>query len=246
MLRARIVFWHLFRKSSPLATLAHRTLLDFFAYWHSVVRDEINEYAAHGLPLIDPDAEQSRARRKRAGITFIRQYSLPELANVSASMPNATPAVIRQIQIWKALHCVVEKYDATKFFTNNGQSSMGMEWPYDSIMSVFAYDSSPVDPEKTKAYRLPNMLDLEPIDALGRFFHDAQAKGDLPFPDKDTEWYFFRRYETDEFYDMTDVSKARAWFRIPPWSANSPHLERPTRPIKPPADKAAPAIAPPQ
>jgi hypothetical protein len=209
----------------------------FYAFWRFAVQEEIDQYNASGRPLVDPNEEKQRLQMKQFGMTILRQYQLPELAHIGPEMPNADEAVVHQIKIWKALHCVVEKYDGKKFFTNNGTSRMGMNWPYDTILSTFGHDLIPVDPEKTEAYRLPNMLDIEPLDALGRFFREAEAKGDLAFPDENAEKYFFQRYESDYFYDMTDVSKARAWFHTPPWNPDAPHLERPTRPIRAHSDK---------
>ncbi len=204
---------------------------EFYAYWRFVVQEEIDQRNALGQPVVDPGAEAYRLQMKQFGQISLRQYTLPELAQVGPDMPNANEAVIRQIRLWKALHCVVERYGAGTFFTGNGSAQMGMNWPYGSILGAFGYDLIPVDPEKTKAYLLPDMLNLEPLDALGRFFRDAQAKGDLTFPDTDAETYFFQRYEGRDFHDMTDAAKARAWFHTPPWRPDAPHLERPTRPI---------------
>jgi hypothetical protein len=205
---------------------------EFYVYWRFVVQERIDELNASGHPLVDPNEEKHHLQ-KPLELTIVRQYQLPDLVHVGPEMPNANESVVHQIEIWKALHCVVEKYGASKFFSENGSSRMGMDWPWDPILSVFGYDLVPVDAEKTKAYLLPNMEDIEPLDALGRFFRGAEAKGALTFPSEATEKYFFERYESNYFYNMTNVSKARAWFHTAPWKPDAPHLERPTRPVRP-------------
>ena len=212
-------------------------MAQFYAFWRTVVQEEIDERKAMGWPAADFDDEKQRSQMRQMGIVYLRQYKLAELAHVGPDMPHADEAVAHQIILWKALHCVVEAYRGDKFFTMNGSASMGMPWPYGTILHAFGHDAIPVDPETTKAYLLPDMTDLEPLDALGRFFRDAQAKGLLAFADKATEKYFFERYEGDYFYDMTDTSKAHTWFHTPPWSPDAPHLERPVGPPPPRSKK---------
>jgi hypothetical protein len=206
-------------------------MTQFYAFWRVVVQEEIDEHNAMGLPLVDTDEDKRLLQLRQLGVVSLRQYQLPELARVGPEMPNADEAVARQVRLWKALHCVVETYGGHKFFSSNGSARMGMNWPYDTILHAFGYDLVPIDPERTKAYLLPDLIDVEPLDGLGRFFRDAQTKGLLTFANEAEERYFFERYESDHFYNMTDASKARAWFHTPPWSPDAPHIERPTRPI---------------
>lgn len=206
---------------------------EFYVFWRSAVQQEIDQHKALGWPLVDSDEEKRREESKQFGFTTLRQYQLLELVQIGPQVSNADESAKLQIGIWKALHCVVEKYGTEKLFSSNGSVAWGMAWPFDPILSAFGHDLLPVDPDRTKAYRVPNLMDLEPLDALGRFFRAAQAKGLLTFNDADEEQYFFERYEGDYFFNITDAAKARAWFRTPPWKPDAPHLERPTRPITP-------------
>jgi hypothetical protein len=66
--------------------------------------------------------------------------------------------------------------------------------------------------------RLPDMSAVEPVEALGRFFRNAEAKGLLTFANADEKWYFFSRYETHYFANLLESDVTRRWFGAPPWS----------------------------
>jgi hypothetical protein len=57
------------------------------------------------------------------------------------------------------------------------------------------------------------------LDALGRFFREAQMRGLWAMTDPNHERYFFYRYESLYFANLKRSEATDHWFDVPPWQS---------------------------
>jgi hypothetical protein len=175
-------------------------LESFFALWRIVAAGE----------LVRMEKFDAAMAGRPSPIKYAPEVSLRTLQSVDASVPGAEDAARRQIETWHILHCVDAAFHGTKYFAAMGYDTIGPG----HIPITFAHVAG-----TETAMRVPDMKAIEPIEALGKFFRAAQAKGLLTFDDEDEESYFFTRYETDYFAKWRESDMTRNWFQTPPWTS---------------------------
>ena len=181
----------------------------FFVYWRGMIQQERASRRADGRPEDDPmPASQLPFLR------FIPSVPLAEMASVSQSTPGAADRARDEIEMWHLYSCVAQRFQASRYFGHYGFT--GAPWPG----GVYAKYGN--EPDGRRAMMMPDMEILEPLDALGRFFRAAQASGALSFSSSREERYFFFRYESSYFVNVTRSDKTDAWFGAPPWAAHKP------------------------
>jgi hypothetical protein len=131
--------------------------------------------------------------------------------------PGAEGIARRQIETWKLYHCVATYFDGHRYFSRNGNvGADGLGWPVRPLLTAQpVWASQPIVP-------VPDVGNLEPVEALAKFFHTAEGRGLLKFSTDQEQIYFFTRYEAISYVNMKDESKAIDWFRSPPWLAAEP------------------------
>jgi hypothetical protein len=149
-------------------------------------------------------ARQEISRTRTFTVPIPPDYSaaLDDISMVGPQVAGAEPLAIREIKTWHILHCIVERYGGTHYFASI------------NIGTILRFEQ---EARNSRALLAPNIMNLEPIEGLGRFFRAAQERRLLAFSDSEEERYFFARYETDQFSNMSDAAKAQEWFRTAPW-----------------------------
>ncbi len=185
-------------------------IVEFFDLWRIFAGDEIRLKAKFDAAV-------------RPGTVFppeAPEIALVVLQSVSANLPGAADAARDEIEVWHLYRCVDKQFHGAKYFDHSyGTAFRGNGTVIrENIPPTFARV-----PGNELEMRVPDMSIVEPIEALGKFFRTALAKGLLKFNDIDEEKYFFVRYETDYFVNLHESNATRRWFGDPPWlSATKP------------------------
>jgi hypothetical protein len=180
----------------------------FFVFWRGFAADEIDHMAKF---KVEADKFAAEHHTTAASIDTSSEIPLEELKNVDPNVPGATEAAKEQIERWHLLRCVDAQFHGDKYFGWYG---------YDGVISpghmptTFAQSS-----ERKKVMRLPDLSAVEPIEALGKFFHAALSRGAVKFANADEQRYFFMRYDTDYFVNLHESVATKHWFQDPPWSS---------------------------
>jgi hypothetical protein len=180
-------------------------LADFFLFWRGVANDESAKKAKFDAGV---------APGTVFPVNAAPEIPLTALEAVDAKLPGATDAAKEQIEIWHLYRCVDTEFHGVKYFGTYGYD--GVVKPGNIPVTFYRV------PNTETVMRLPDMSAVEPIEALGKFFRAAEARGLLTFTDSDEETYFFQRYETDYFVKLRESDVTRRWFSTPPWSSEPP------------------------
>lgn len=178
----------------------------FFVFWRGFAADEIVNAEKFRMQAAKFAAEHHTTA---ASIDSSSEVPLEELKNVGPDVPGATQAAKEQIENWHLLRCVDARFHGGKYSGWYG---------YDGVISPGHTPTAfAASPERKKIMRLPNLSAVEPVEALGKFFHAAFSKEALKFSNADEQRYFFMRYDTDYFVNLRESDVTRHWFRDPPW-----------------------------
>ena len=183
---------------------SEQDLADFFAYWRDMAKQILVFRKAHNIP--DDDGKPPPPI---AGMTFLPQLPLAEVAKINANVPGMVDAARKEIEMWHILSCVAHQFGAGRLFAHYGY--FGAPWP-EPFPTEFAHE-----PDGKRGVIIPDMSSLEPLDALGRFFREAQARGLWAMTDPNHERYFFYRYESLYFVNLKRSEATDRWFDVPPW-----------------------------
>lgn len=182
----------------------------FFVYWRGLVERERALRRESGRP-----EEDTSPTALLPGMTIIPSVPLAEMATVGEKTPGAEDVARKEIEIWHIYRCAVQRFGSQKYFAHYGFD--GPPWP-EGVNATLEFD-----PGRRSSMMAPDAEILEPLDALGRFFRAAQASGALSFVNVAEEQYFFERYESAYFVNVTRSGKTDAWFDTPPWlTGNAP------------------------
>lgn len=177
-------------------------LKDFFALWRTVA-------GTQRVQMEKIDAWRAAHPSPAPALKSAPEVSLRTLESVDANLPGAEAAARRQIETWHLLRCADAAFHGTKYFHAIEYATIGPG----HIPVAFAHV-----PDSETVMRVPDMKAIEPLDALGKLFRAAQAKGLLSFAHESEEFYFFSRYETDYLVNARESDMTRSWFQTPPWT----------------------------
>lgn len=178
-------------------------IADFFSFWRQTASEKVIELEKMGQP-------DYTSPRSIAPLEIGASVPLRELKTVGANTSGASEAAKEQIEIWHLYRCVDAEFHGTKYSGAYGYDGV---LRIDNIQTTFA----PV-PGTQIAMMVPSMRVIEPIEALGKLFHAADERHLLNFRSDQERRYFFDRYDTDYFVNLTESDVTRRWFLNPPWS----------------------------
>jgi hypothetical protein len=180
----------------------------FFVFWRGFAEDEIAHFEKFKAQAAKFAAEHHTTA---ASVDTSSEIPLEELKTIGPSVPGATEAAKKQIETWHLLRCVDAQFHGDRYFGWYG---------YDGVISPGHMPTTfAQSPARKKAMRLPDLSAVEPVEALGKFFHAALAREVMKFSSADEQRYFFLRYDTDHFVNLHESDATKHWFQDPPWSA---------------------------